>query len=198
MPPPVEVPIDESTSIAAPASHNSPEQFARWSSPLTTPVSERRESETRECTSMAQVGSPRAMSKHHPMEFAWENLLLRAPQIEQEAKQQTTSPWREIQAAEPATLPTRWLARNAQNQAHFGYDGTQGRGYVTVLGAPYAELDEKLVSDMKEIKEATLVKGFLNMVYCYLRIFEPTICKALTKDPDIISYNEALTDTDNK
>jgi hypothetical protein len=51
---------------------------------------------------------------------------------------------------------------------------------------------------MKEIKEATLVKGFLNMVYCYLRIFEPTICKALTKDPDIISYNEALTDTDNK
>jgi hypothetical protein len=66
------------------------------------------------------------------------------------------------------------------------------------LGTPYAELDEKLVSDVKEIKEATLVKGFLNTVYCYLGIFEPTICKASTKDPDIISYNEALTDTDNK
>jgi hypothetical protein len=43
-PPPVKVPIDKSTSIAAPASHNSPEQFAPWLSPLTTPVSERRES----------------------------------------------------------------------------------------------------------------------------------------------------------
>ncbi len=85
----------------------------------------------RECTSMAEVGSPCTMSKHHPMEFAWENSLLRAPQIEQEAKQQTTSPWREIQAAEPATLPTRRLARNAQNQACFGYNGTQGGGYVT-------------------------------------------------------------------
>jgi hypothetical protein len=89
MPPPVEVPIDESTSIAAPASHNSPEQFAPWSSPLMTSVSERRESETRECASTAQVGSPRAMSKplreHHPMEFAQGNLLQRAPQIEQEA-----------------------------------------------------------------------------------------------------------------
>jgi hypothetical protein len=51
---------------------------------------------------------------------------------------------------------------------------------------------------MKEIKEATLIKGFLNTVYCYLRIFEPTICKALVKDPDIISYHEAMTDTDNK
>jgi hypothetical protein len=57
-PPPVEVPIDkQSTSIAAPASHNSPEQFAPWSSPLTTLVSERRESETRERASTAQVGS---------------------------------------------------------------------------------------------------------------------------------------------
>jgi hypothetical protein len=55
MPPPVEVPNDESTSIAAPASHNSPEQFAPWSSPMTTPVSERRESETREHAGMAQA-----------------------------------------------------------------------------------------------------------------------------------------------
>jgi hypothetical protein len=73
-PPPIKVPIDESTSIAAPASHNSPEQFAPWSSPLMTPVSERRESETRERARMAQVGSPRAMSEplreHYPMEFA--------------------------------------------------------------------------------------------------------------------------------
>jgi hypothetical protein len=59
MPPPVKVPIDESMSIAAPASHNSPEQVAPWLSPLTTPVSERRESEMREHASMAQVGSPR-------------------------------------------------------------------------------------------------------------------------------------------
>jgi hypothetical protein len=36
------------------------------------------------------------------------------------------------------------------------------------------------------------------MVYCFLRIFELTICKALTKDSDIISYDEAMTDTDNK
>jgi hypothetical protein len=49
---------------------------------------------------------------------------------------------------------------------------------------PYAELDKKLVSDMKEIKEATLVQGFMN--------------KASTKDPKIISYDEAMTDTDNK
>jgi hypothetical protein len=190
-------------SIAAPASHNSPEQFAPWSSPLMTPLSERRESEMREHASMAQVGSPHAMSKplseHHPMEFAQENLLQRAPQIEQEAKQQMTSPWREIQAAEPATLPTRWLARKAPKQAHFGYNGTQGRGYVMqVLGVPYAELDEKFASDVKEIKEATLVKGFLNTVCCYLGIFEPSICKASTKDPDIISYDKAMTDTDNK
>jgi hypothetical protein len=34
--------------------------------------------------------------------------------------------------------------------------------------------------------------------YCYLRIFEPTIFKASTKDPDIISYDEAMNDTDNK
>jgi hypothetical protein len=47
-PPPVEVPIDKSTSIAAPASHNSPEQFAPWLSPLMTLVPERRESEMRE------------------------------------------------------------------------------------------------------------------------------------------------------
>jgi hypothetical protein len=47
-PPPVKVPIDESTSIAAPASHNSPEQFAPWSTPLMTPVPERRESEMTE------------------------------------------------------------------------------------------------------------------------------------------------------
>jgi hypothetical protein len=78
-----------------------------------------------------------------------------------------TSPRREIQAAEPATLPTRWLARKAPKQARFGYDGTQGGGY--------AEIDEKLASDVKEIKEATLVKGFLNTVSCYLGIFEPTI-----------------------
>jgi hypothetical protein len=74
------------------------------------------------------------LSEHHPMEFA--------PQIEQEAKQQMTSPRREIQAAEPAILPTRWLARNALKQACFGYDGTQGGGHVVqALGAPYAELD---------------------------------------------------------
>jgi hypothetical protein len=42
-PPPVEVPIDKSTSIAAPASHNSPEQFAPWLSLLMTLVLERRE-----------------------------------------------------------------------------------------------------------------------------------------------------------
>jgi hypothetical protein len=122
-----------------------------------------------------------------------------APQIEQEAKQQMMSPPREIQAAEPATLPTRRSTRNAPKQAHFGYDGTQGGRYVAqAIGAPYTELDKKLASDVKEIKEATLVKGFLNMVYCYLGIFEPTIYKASTKDPDIISYDEAMTDTDNK
>jgi hypothetical protein len=128
-----------------------------------------------------------------------ENSPQRAAQIEQEAKQQTTSPRREIQAAEPATLPTRRSDRNAPKQARFGYDSTQGGGYVAqATGAPYAELDEKLASDMKEIKEATLVKGFLNTVYCYLGIFEPRICKASTKDPDIISYDKAMTDTDNK
>jgi hypothetical protein len=190
-PPPVKVPNDESTSIAAPASHNSPEQFAPWSSPLMTPVSERRESETREHTSMVQVGSPRMMSKplgeHHPTEFAQENLPQRAPQIEQEAKQQTMSPWREIQAAEPVTLPTRRLARNALKQACFGYDDTQGGGYVAqATGTPYAELHEKLASDVKEIKQTTLIKGFMIMVYCYIRTDEPTIYKALIKDPDII------------
>jgi hypothetical protein len=50
-------------SIAAPASHNSPEQFAPWSSPLMTPVSERRESETRERAGTAQVGSLRPMNE---------------------------------------------------------------------------------------------------------------------------------------
>jgi hypothetical protein len=63
----------------------------------------------------------------------------------------------------------------------------------------YAELDEKLASDVKEIKKTTLIKGFLNTVYCYLRTDEPTIYKASTKDPDIISYDEAMTgDADNK
>jgi hypothetical protein len=67
-----------------------------------------------------------------------------------------TSPWREIQAAEPATLPTRWLARNAPKQACFGYNGTQDGGCVAqVLGAPYAELDEKLASDVKEINKGS-------------------------------------------
>ena len=80
-----------------------------------------------------------------------------------------TSPRREIQAAEPATLSTRRSARNVPKQACFGYDGTQGGGYVAqATGMPYAELDKKLVSDMKEIKEATLVQGFMNMVYCHL------------------------------
>jgi hypothetical protein len=133
------------------------------------------------------------------VEYAPENPTKTAPRIEQEAEQQMTSPRREIQAAEPATLPTRRLTRNAPKQACFGYDGSQGGGYVAqAIGAPYAELDEKLASDVKEIKEATLVKGFLNTVYCYLGIFEPTISKASTKDPDIISYDEAMTDTDNK
>jgi hypothetical protein len=94
----------------------------------------------------------------------------RAPQIEQEAKQQMTSPQREIQAAEPVTLPTRWVARNAPKQACFRYNGTWGGGYVMkVTGMPYTELDKKLALDMKEIKEATLVKGFVNMVYGHLR-----------------------------
>jgi hypothetical protein len=168
-----------------------------------TPVSERRKSETRERASMAQVGSLRAMSellgKHHPMEFAWENSPQWAPQIEQEAKQQTMSPWREIQAVEPVTLPTRRPARNVLKQAHFGYDSTQGGGYVAqVTGAPYAELDEKLASDVKEIKQTMLIKGFLNTVYCYLGTDERTIYKASTKDPYIISYDEAMTDADNK
>jgi hypothetical protein len=70
------------------------------------------------------------LDEHHPTEFARENSPQRAPQIEQEAKQQMTSPRREIQAAEPATLPTRRSARNAPKQARFGYDGTQGGGYV--------------------------------------------------------------------
>jgi hypothetical protein len=166
---------------------------------MTTPVPQRRESETREQASPAQVESLRALSEHHPVEYAPENPTTTAPQIEQEAKQQMTSPRREIQAAETATLPTRRSTRNAPKQAHFRYDGTQGGGYVAqAIGAPFAELDEKLASDVKEIKEATLVKGFLNMLYCYLGIFEPTIYKASTKDPDIISYDEAMTDTDNK
>jgi hypothetical protein len=104
-PQPVEVPIDESTSNATPTSHNSPEQFAPWSSPLTTPVPQRRESEMRERP--AQVGLPcsisKPLNKHHPTEFAREISTQRAPQIEQEAEQQMTSPRREIQAAEPAT-----------------------------------------------------------------------------------------------
>jgi hypothetical protein len=125
---------------------------------------------------MAQVGSPPAMSKplskHHPMQFALENLPQWAPQIEQEAKQQMMSPRMEIQDAEPATLPTSWLTWNGLKQARFGYDGTQGRGYgMQVTGMSYAELDKKLALDVKEIKEATLIKGFLNTVYFYLRIF---------------------------
>ncbi len=128
-----------------------------------------------------------------------ENLTKTAPQIEQEAKQQTTSPPREIQAMEPATLPTRQSARNAPKQACFGYDGTQGGGYVVqVIGAPYAELDKKLASDMNKIKEATLVQRLLNMVYCHLRFTVPTIYKGSMKEADIISYDKAMTNTDNK
>jgi hypothetical protein len=198
-PPPVEVPIDESTSIVAPASHNSPEQFAPWSSPMTMPVPERRESETREQASPAQVGSPHALSEHHPVEYVPENPTKTAPQIEQEAEQQTTSPRREIQATEPATLPTRWSTRNAPKQACFGYNGTQGGRYVAqAIGAPYAELDKKLASDVNEIKEATLVQGFFNTVYCHLGFTAPTIYKASMKDPNIISYDEAITNTDKK
>jgi hypothetical protein len=79
------------------------------------------------------------------------------------------SPQREIQAAELATLSTRRSARNVPKQACFGYDGTQGGGYVAqATGMPYIELDKKLVLDMKEVQEATLAKGFMNMVYCYL------------------------------
>jgi hypothetical protein len=116
------------------------------------------------------------------LEYALKNPTKMAPQIEQEAKQQMTSPRREIQAVEPATLPTRRSTRNAPKQASFGHDSTQGGRYVVqAIGVPYTELDEKLASDVKEIKEATLVKGFLNMVYCYLGIFEPTIYKASTK-----------------
>jgi hypothetical protein len=55
---------------------------------------------------------------------------------------------------------------------------------------PYTELDKKLALDMKEIKEATLFKGFVNMVYSHK--------KASRKDPNIISYDEAMPDTDNK
>jgi hypothetical protein len=89
-----------------------------------------------------------------------------APQIEQEAKQQTMSPWRELQAMEPATLPIRWSARNAPKQVCFRYNGTQGGRYVAQgIGTPYAELDKKLALYVNEIKEATLVQGFLNMVY---------------------------------
>jgi hypothetical protein len=66
---------------------------------------------------MAQVASPctinKPLSKHHPIEFAWENLQQCTPQIEQEAKQKTTSTWREIQTVEPVTLATTWSARNA-------------------------------------------------------------------------------------
>jgi hypothetical protein len=51
---------------------------------------------------------------------------------------------------------------------------------------------------VKEIKQTTLIKGFLNTVYCYLGTDEPTIYKASTKDPDIISHDEAMTDADNK
>jgi hypothetical protein len=60
------------------------------------------------------------------------------------------------------------------------------------------ELDKKLELDVKEIKEATLVQRFVNMVYCHLGFTTLTICKASTKDPDVISYDEAMTDTDNK
>jgi hypothetical protein len=99
----------------------------------------------------------------------------KAPQIEQEAKQQM-SPQREIQAVEPATIPTRQSARNAPKQACFGYDSTQGGRYVVkATGMPYAELDKKLESDMKEIKEAMLVQGFVNMVYCHLGFTALTI-----------------------
>jgi hypothetical protein len=110
-----------------------------------------------------------------------------------------TSPWREIQAAEPATLPTRRLARNAPKQARFGYNDTQGGRYVAqVTGALYAKLDKKLELDVKKIKEATQVQGFVNMVYCHLGFTALTIYKALMKDPNIISYDKAMTDNDNK
>jgi hypothetical protein len=59
----------------------------------------------------------------------------------------------------------------------------------------YAELDKKLDLD---VKEATLVQGFVNMVYCHDGFTALTIYKASMKDPDIISYNVAMTDTDNK
>jgi hypothetical protein len=157
-----------------------------------TLVPERRESEMREQATPAQVGLPciisKSLSKHHLAEFVPENPLKTAPQIEQEAKQQMTSPWREIQATVPVTLPTRCSARNAPKQACFGYDCTQGGGYVMqAIGIPYAELNKKLASDVNEIKEATLVKGFLNTVYCHLRFAVPTIYKALMKGPNIIS-----------
>jgi hypothetical protein len=67
--------------------------------------------ERREWASLAQIGLlhviSKSLSKHHPAECALENPSKMAPQIEQEAKQQMTSPQREIQATEPATLPTR-------------------------------------------------------------------------------------------
>jgi hypothetical protein len=160
-----------------------------------TLVPQRRESETREQASLTLVGLLHVISKplngHHLTEIAWEILPQRAPQIEQHTKQQMTSPWRDIQAAEQATLPTRLLARNARKQACFGYDGTpQGGGYVMQMTRmPYAELNKRLASAMKEIKEATVVQGFVNMVYCHLGFTAPTIYKAMTKDPDIISYN---------
>ena len=69
---------------------------------------------------------------------------------------------------------------------------------MQVIGAPYAELDKKLQLEVKEIKEATLVQGFVNMVYCHLGFTALTIYKALMKDPSIFSYDEAMTDTDNK
>jgi hypothetical protein len=36
------------------------------------------------------------------------------------------------------------------------------------------------------------------MVYCHLRFSAPTIYKASMKEPNIISYDEAMTNTDNK
>jgi hypothetical protein len=58
---------------------------------------------------------------------------------------------------------------------------------------------KQFVLDVKEIKEATLVQGFVNTVCCHLGFTVLTICKALMKDPtNIISYDEAMTVTDNK
>jgi hypothetical protein len=70
----------------------------------------------------------------------------------------------------------RQSARNALKQACFWYDGTQGGRYAAqATGAPYAELDKKLQSDMKEMKEAMLIQWFVNMVYCHLGFTAPTI-----------------------